>query len=128
MNAGACGSDPRSSAAGAPDLAAVLARQEVQVRYWLDDRFVVRSLDGRVDPVLLRFVRNGHYDHVGYIRERRVRFLYSNLPDYERDADAWSLARLNGLGLGESASHDGLRFTRVDPMLVRVDEDAGGGR
>lgn len=104
-----------------PDLPVILACQEVQVRYFLDDRFVVRSLDGRVDPVLLRFVRDGYYDHVGYIRERRVAYLYSKLNNYNRDRGLWSLERLNALEPGASAAHGGLRFTRLDWFLVRVD-------
>ena len=89
-----------------------LAMQEVQVRYWLDDRFVVRSLDGRVDPALLKHVDGDRFDHVGYIRERKVRFLLET-PNYNRDKDIWSLKRLNELRPGESLTHDGLTFSRL---------------
>lgn len=95
-----------------------LALQEVQVRYWLDDRFVVRSLDGRVDPALLRHATRDSVDHIGYLRERGVQFLLDT-PSYNRDPAQWSLARLRQLRPGESVTFEGLTFTRLsidDPV------------
>jgi hypothetical protein len=89
-----------------------LALQEVQVRYWLDDRFVVRSLDGRVDPVLLRHATKGSVDHIGYLRERGVQILLDT-PSYNRDPEQWSLARLSQLRPGEALTFAGLTFTRL---------------
>jgi hypothetical protein len=95
-----------------------VAMQEVQARYWLDDRFVVRSLDGRVDPALLKYVDNDRFDHVGYIRERKVRFLLDT-PNYNRDKDLWSLDRLNELQPGEDLSRDGLTFSSLPVESAR---------
>lgn len=98
----------------------VIALVEVQIRRRLDDRFVVRSLDGRVDPELLRFYRDGIYDHLGYLRARRVQFLLE-APDLNRDRRAWSLARLAALGPGEAVVRDGLRITRLPAPVYRVE-------
>jgi len=89
-----------------------IALQEVQARYWLDDRFLVRSMDGRVDPVLLKYATKDGVDHVGYLRERRVDFLLDS-PNYNRDPDRWSLKRLNKLEPGASLTRDGLTFSRL---------------
>jgi hypothetical protein len=104
-----------------PALPISIACQEVQVRYWLDDRFVVRSLDGRVDPAMLAFVRDGTFDHVGYLTARHVSFLLGT-PNYNTDPNAWSLELLSGLAPGESMTHDGLRFVRIaDTVIFRIE-------
>jgi hypothetical protein len=89
-----------------------LAFQEIQARYWLDERFVVRSLDGRTDPVLLRYINRGNYDHPGYIKERHIDFVMET-PDYNRDPAVWSLDELNRLKPGETLTYDGLKFSRL---------------
>ena len=94
------------------DLPIQIALQEVQIRYWLDDRFVIRSLDGRVDPVLLEFATGDAIDHIGYLHERGVQFLL-DAPNYNRDSDQWSLDRLRDLDLGETRSYGGLTFLRL---------------
>jgi hypothetical protein len=97
---------------GNPPAPVSLAYQEVQARYFLDDRFVVRSLDGRTDPVMLRYCHDGYFDHVGYIKERRVQYLME-LPNYNRDPRAWSLEQLRTLKPGASVERDGVAFTRL---------------
>ena len=87
--------------------------QEVQVRYWLDQRFIVRSLDGRIDPVLLEHANNVAIDHPGYLKEREVQFLMDT-PNYNRDPQMWSLKRLERLQPGEQLSQDGVAFSRMD--------------
>jgi hypothetical protein len=97
----------------------VVAFQEVQIRYWLDDRFEVRSLDGRTDPLFLDYVREGFMDHAGYLRAAKVQFVMEQ-PDYNRDTTRWSLAALKALRPGESAIHDGLRFERLAHAAIWV--------
>jgi hypothetical protein len=99
----------------------VIALQEVQIRYWLDPRFVVRSLDGRVDPVLLTYVHPGQVDHIGYLTERQVTFLLAT-PNYNRDPARWSLQRLATLAPGQTLSYRGLIFTRLPSQgtVIRV--------
>ena len=89
-----------------------IALQEVQIRYWLDDRFVVRSLDGRTDPVLLEYATDDRFDHIGYLKERNVQFLLDT-PSYNKDPDLWSLIQLNKLEPGDTIQHAGLKFTRL---------------
>lgn len=50
----------------------VVAAHEVQVRLRLDERFIVRSLDGIVDYRFLPYIQPGGIDHVGYFAERNV--------------------------------------------------------
>lgn len=106
-----------------------IALQEVQLRYWLDERFVVRSLDGRVDPLLLDHADNTGVDHVGYLKERKVDFLLE-LPNYNRDKTGWSLARLTDLTPAESTEREGLKFTNllVEGQLVDQAGTASGGQ
>ena len=89
-----------------------IALQEVQARYWLDDRFVVRSLDGRTDPELLKHTTRDGVEHTGYLREMGVQFLLDT-PAYTRDPQTWSLKRLNPLEPGESLVREGLTFSRL---------------
>ncbi|MEE2678382.1 MAG: hypothetical protein VX546_07380 [Myxococcota bacterium] len=92
----------------------VLAMQEVDLRYYLDNRFVVRSLDGRVDPLLLEFAAPDYVDHIGYFRARGVHFLLdapNYIPEYKT---RFSIAWLRGLDPGAHGSHEGMRFERLN--------------
>ncbi|MCH9032514.1 MAG: hypothetical protein IIB00_09695, partial [candidate division Zixibacteria bacterium] len=78
-------------------------------------RFIIRSLDGRVDDALLNFVsKDGIFDHVGYLRARDIGFLMET-PNFNRDKTAWSLADLNKLELGQTYSRGSVIFTRIEP-------------
>ena len=96
-----------------------LLYEEVQVRYHLDDRFVIRSLDGRVDKKLLDYVEDGNYDHMGYVRERGVHFIMETA-NYNRDSGAWSLSELTRLELGEELARDGVILRRLPDARYRV--------
>ena len=99
---------------GRPDnLPISVALQEVQARYWLDQRFIVRSLDGRVDSVLLDHAYEDGIDHAGYLMEREVQFLLDT-PNYNRNPQRWSLKSLNDLNSGEVVSQYGVTFSRMD--------------
>ena len=90
-----------------------LAYQEVQIRYKLDDRFVIRSLDGRVDEHLLKYVNeDGYFDHIGYIRDRGINYIMET-PNYNRNKKSWSLASLKQLSDGDTVEQEGMRFTKV---------------
>jgi len=90
-----------------------LAYQEVQVRYRLDERFIIRSLDGRTDAMLLNFIDpHGNYDHIGYIKARDIDFIMET-PNYNRKTDRWSLEDLTELKIGESMSLESILFTRL---------------
>ena len=96
-----------------------LAYQEVQLRYWLDQRFVVRSLDGRVDKVMMDFVQDGTFDHIGYLKQRDVDFVV-DLVNYNRDGNHWSLGALNSLDPGEVEIRDGIAFRKLDSGVIEV--------
>jgi hypothetical protein len=90
----------------------VLAYEEIQIRYELDDRVVIRSLDGRVDPELLACAHRSVVDQACYLARRHVDFVMQTLPAGP-DPHAWSLLRLRALHPGESATHGGLTFTAL---------------
>jgi hypothetical protein len=98
----------------------VLAVEAVQMRYELDDRFLIRSLDGRVDRALLQFVHDGTVDHVGYLKLRGVD-TFAIPPRYNRSPSTWSLAALSTLGPGETTHHDGLTFRRRTSWLFAIE-------
>jgi hypothetical protein len=77
-------------------LPVVVALEAVQLRYEVDDRIVIRSLDGRVDRSLLRFADGATVDQVGYLRDRHVGVLLEAM-GYNRNWNDWSLAELNTL-------------------------------
>lgn len=96
----------------------VLAYQEVQVRYRLDQRFVIRSLDGRTDSLLLTYVHDGNFDHLGYLAARDVDFIME-IPNYNRDRHLWSLASLDALSVNSQITRAGLTIVR-EPGGFRV--------
>jgi hypothetical protein len=62
----------------------IVAYQEVQARLRLDDRFIVRSLDGIVDYKLSDYIDNYNcIRHLDYIRDRSVDLLME-FPDYSK--------------------------------------------
>jgi hypothetical protein len=97
-----------------------IAIVEIQIRYFLDDRIVTRSLDGLIDPELLRFYHAGHYDHVGYLKARDVQYLLQ-YPNPNADRARWSLAEVGKLKPGEALEREGLRFVRLTRNATRVE-------
>lgn len=93
--------------------------EEVQARYWLDDRFIIRSSDGRVDSLLLKFMHGRAVDQVGYVKERRVDYIMETqfVNQFE---GPWLMSSLLKLKPGESVERDGVRFSPVciDGKLV----------
>ncbi len=97
--------------------------EEVQLRYWLDGRFVIRSADGRVDPALFKYVHGHGVDHLAYIKGRGVNFILET-PDYTSGPGQFSLRDLTNLKPGETLKRDGVRFSLVcadgKPLLFSV--------
>ncbi len=98
----------------------VIAAQEVQARDVLDNRFVIRSLDGILDVVFLKYLCHGYNDHDGYFIDQKVDFLSAPFSNYNHDPARWSLARLEKLPPGASIDRPGIRYTRIDRDNVRV--------
>jgi hypothetical protein len=98
----------------------VIAAQEVQFRMSLDDRFVIRSLDGILDVVYLNYLCNGYNDHDGYFIDQKVDFLEAPFANYNHDPRRWSLQKLESLAEGQSVTRPGIRYTRLAPNLVKV--------
>lgn len=102
-----------------------VAVQEVQWRYLLDQRIVIRSLDGRTDSRLLDFADRHGVDHPAYLRARRVDFLME-FPDYASSADRWTLHDLLATPASGTVVHGGVRFRRIGSAEAFALEYAGG--
>ena len=98
----------------------VIAAQEVQERNFIDNRFVIRSLDGILDIVFLDYLCHGYNDHDGYFIDQKVDFLLTPFANYNHDRNRWSLARLEDLPVGQSIDRPGIRYTKIDPDIVKV--------
>lgn len=98
----------------------VIATQEVQVRMQLDDRFVIRSLDGILDAVYLNYLCHGYNDHDGYFIDQKVDFLETPFANYNHDRSRWSLNRLSTLPVGQSIERPGIRYTKLADDTVKV--------
>ncbi len=94
------------------ELPVVVALEAVQLRYEVDDRIIVRSLDGRVDRDLFAFVHDGAVDHFGYLRALSVDDLLGT-PDYNRHDREDSLVSLGNLLPDQSVVRAGLVFRRL---------------
>ena len=91
---------------------------EVQLRYFLDERIVVRSLDGLLDERLGAYYDRGVFDVLGYLKDRKVEYLvqYPDLPSL----GGFSYAALRHMSVGDVAVFGDVRFTRVSPWATRV--------
>ena len=89
----------------------------MQIRYGLDERFVVRPLDGVTDDFLKRYLCAGYIDHDGYLLDRGVNFLL-DFPNFNGDPKAWALSQLIALPVGQS-------LTRAITGLVVIWSAAG---
>lgn len=89
----------------------ILACAEVQYRYFLDDRFIVRSLDGRVDSAMVKYFHKDFIDSPGYLKERNVDYMMGTwrYTDKQRDLGI-KLAKLN---MDESMLTNRIRVTRL---------------
>lgn len=106
---------------GNPDVRpVVIAAQEVQLRSSLDDRFVIRSLDGILDMVYLNYLCHGYNDHDGYFIDQKVDFLEAPFANYNHDRSRWSLSQLGDLAVGQSVTRPGIRYTKIAPTAVKV--------
>ena len=109
----------------------VIAMQEVQFRYEVDERFVIRSLDGRVDSALFEYVSPEQVDHVAYFRHRNVDYLF-DAPHYVADPTQWSIAYLRTIEPNTSIVREGITFTRLDTAtvwsVVEESENPAGSR
>lgn len=102
----------------------VIAYGEVQARYWLDNRFIVRSLDGRTDSAMLKYIHKNYYDYAAYIKERNIAYFVA---DYAADLptkEHFSKAELLRMRPGQFFESDGLQFTCIDRLLLGIREKA----
>jgi hypothetical protein len=93
------------------------------MRLRLDDRFVIRSLDGCVDSRLADFVRPEGIDHFAYLKARAIDYLLA-LKTSDLELTAPSLIPLRSLQPGQTRELAGLHFealaTKTFHGVVRV--------
>lgn len=106
----AANSEATYAALGRPPVPVVVALGEVEMRGRLDDRFIVRPLDGVVDHRMADFVHAGRIDQVGYLKSRQVAFLLDTA-DPNRNPPGFSIGKLTARGPIVKA--DGLCFRRI---------------
>jgi hypothetical protein len=96
---------------------------EVQMRYFFDDRIVVRTMDGIIDNRFNAFVtrtpRGVVYDYTGYFRARHLDYIAEYLDLNPAVAD-WSPADLEKLAPGEVVDRDGVRFERLPGRITQL--------
>lgn len=121
--------DLRQDLGGATRRPVVLACESVQQRYELDERVIVRSLDGRTDRSLLAFLRDGKVDHTGYLKHIRANVLMKPT-DYDRRAGTGQLSALDGVWPQKMTIND-LSFRRLRShgfAISEVSPEAAGSR
>ena len=101
---------------------------EVQMRYFFDDRVIVRTMDGIVDNRFNHFVtRTGNgvvYDYTGYFRDKRLDYIAEYL-DLNPTVDDWSPVALEAMPEGSVATRDGVCFERLPGRITRLTYPGG---
>lgn len=96
---------------------------EVQMRYFFDERIVVRTMDGIVDNRFNSFVHRTPggvvYDYTGFFKAVRLDYIAEYL-DLNPATDDWSPAVLERMPVGSTASHDGVQFQRLPGRMTRL--------
>ena len=96
---------------------------EVQMRYFFDDRIVVRTMDGIVDNRFNSYVHRTpggvFYDYAGFFKSLRLDYIAEYL-DLNPAADDWSPAVLERMPVGSAASHGGVHFERLPGRMTRL--------
>ncbi len=91
-------------------LPVVIALAEAQIRYRLDDRFIIRSLDGRVDGATIKYIHTHSIDYISYLKERNVDFIVGDysIPSFKNSLPIEKLLKLK---IGEKLEVASLRIT-----------------
>lgn len=92
---------------------------EVQVRLILDDRFIVRSLDGVVDYKLSNYLDKNGINIIDYIKYREIDYLFDLQKTYFND-DKFSLHTLKKLAVKEKLKINDIIFQRIDKNIIKV--------
>lgn len=96
---------------------------EVQMRYFYDDRILVRTMDGIVDNRFNTFVRRTPggvaYDYAGFFKHVGLDYIAEYL-DLNPTADDWSPAALERMPAGSITTRDGVRFERLTGRMTRL--------
>lgn len=98
----------------------VIATQEVQARNTLDNRFIIRSLDGITDISFLKYLCHGYNDHDGYFIDQHVDFLSAPFANYNHDRRRWSVKAIEGLRIGQTIERPGIRYTRISGSTAKI--------
>lgn len=92
---------------------------EVQVRLILDDRFIVRSLDGVVDYKLSNYLDKNGINIIDYIKYREIDYLFDLQKTYFSD-EKFSLHTLKKLAIKEKLTIDNVIFQRINNDIIKI--------
>jgi len=92
---------------------------EVQIRLILDNRFIVRSLDGVVDYKLSNYIDKNGINIIDYIKFRKIDYLFDIKKTYFNN-DRFSLHTLKKLEVGEKLTIDKIIFQRIDKDIIKI--------
>lgn len=114
------------TADGPSESQVVLGCVEVQRRYWLDERFVIRSLDGRVDPLFFQYCHKGKVDYLGYLRARHIDYLIDlPKPRTIRELGRPFMDLLAHMAPGDRRAADGVDIFRMPSGAFKVIPEHG---
>lgn len=99
----------------------VIAATEVQLRGYLDDRFLIWPLDGITDAQFKKFIGKVAIDHFGYLKFREVDYL-RGLPNHNIDKSQPSLASLKYKN-NRTQCINGIGLTKFNPIPIGLKLD-----
>lgn len=105
---------------GSPkDLPISIATGEVDIRYYLDNRFIIRCLDGRIDPIMLKYFLSSSVDYIGYMKERHVNYV---MADFVLPGNTHlEVSNLRKMKTGEFIEIEKMKFTSITNDYYKVD-------
>lgn len=94
----------------------VVALEPIQIRYSVDHRVLIRSMDGRTDRSVVADASSGFIDYVRYVSHSDIQYMY---PPPRSTAAAWPRTWAE-LQPGVSFSADGLQLKRLRSGAFQV--------
>lgn len=100
-----------------------VAINEVQLRYFMDDRIKIISLDGIVNSDLRKYVHNGYYDHLNYLKDEHADII-AEFPNFNADKKQWALDQLQNLQPGSYLNKENIMLSKLPNGDVKIDYPA----
>ncbi|HVV15784.1 MAG TPA: hypothetical protein VHH90_01170 [Polyangia bacterium] len=105
-------------------LPVIVALEPIQIRYGLDQRVLIRSMDGRTDRSMVAHSPSGVVDYVRYVSDSDIQYMYAPPGSVAR---SWPRAWAD-LQPGTSSTADGLQIKRLRSGVFQVSNRPRRGR